>query len=63
MQNAKQGIRTRDLLLSKLGKMVHLALVRRPTPMPKEQPLQCLAPLQFILEPKYIILIRELQKV
>lgn len=31
--------------------------------MPKEQPLQRLAPLQFILEPKHIILIRKLQQI
>ena len=31
--------------------------------MPEEQPLQRLAPLQLILEPKHIILIRELQKI
>lgn len=43
--------------------MVHLPLVRRPTAMPKEQPLQRLAPLQFILEPKHIVLIGKLQKV
>lgn len=63
MENARQGIRTWDFLLSKLPKMVHLALIRRPTPMPKEQPLQCLAPLKFILEPKHIVLIRKLQKI
>ena len=63
VENARQGIRTWDLFLSKLPKMVCLALIRRPAPMPKEQPLQCLTPLKFILEPKYIILIRKLQKV
>ena len=31
--------------------------------MPKEQPLQRLAPLQLILEPKHIILIRKLQQI
>ena len=61
MENEKQGIRTRDLFLSKLPKMVHLTLVRRPTAMPKEQPLQRLASLQFILKPKHIIFIGELQ--
>ena len=36
---------------------------RRSTPMPKEQPLQRLAPLQLILEPKHIVLIRKLQQI
>ena len=31
--------------------------------MPKEQPLQRLAPLQLILEAKHIILIRKLQQI
>ena len=31
--------------------------------MPKEQPLQRLAPLQLILEPKHIILIRKLEQI
>lgn len=31
--------------------------------MPKEQPLQRLAPLQLILKPKHIILIRKLEQI
>lgn len=59
-EKARQGIRTGDLLLSELPKVVHLSLIGCATAVPKEQPLQRLAPLQFILEPKHIVLVGEL---
>lgn len=59
----QDSVRTGDLLLSELPKVVHLPLIGCATAMPKEQPLQRLAPLQLILEPKHIIFIGELEKV
>ena len=63
MEIVRIGIRTRNLLLRKLGEMIRLPLVRRTAPMPKEQPLQRLTPLQLILEPKHVVLVRKLEQV
>lgn len=61
----KDGMITRTLNLLRRGpqKMIHLALVRRSTSMPEEQPLQALVPLQLVLEPKPILLIRKLEQI
>lgn len=48
------------LLLGKLSKVVDLPLIRRAATVPKEQPLQRLAPLHLILEPKNVVLVRKL---
>ena len=46
-----------------LGKMSHLPLIRRPAPMPKEQPLQTLIALELVLEAEPILPIRKFQQV
>lgn len=43
--------------------MVDLALVRGSTAVPEESPLQRLVPLEFVLEPEAILLVRELEQV
>ncbi len=43
--------------------MIDLALIRRPTAMPEEQPLQTLVPLQLVLEPEPVLLVRKLEQV
>lgn len=57
------GSLTRNLLLRKNIEMVRLPLIRRPTPMPKEQPLQSLIPLQLILEPENVVLVVKFEEV
>ena len=43
--------------------MIHLPLIGRAAAMPKEQPLQALAPLQLIFEAKDVLLVRELLEI
>ena len=43
--------------------MVHLALIRGSATVPEEQPLQCLAAFQFVLEAKDVVLVGEFQQV
>ena len=42
---------------------MHLPLVRRAASMPEEEPLQTLVPLQLVLEPELVLLVRELQQI
>jgi hypothetical protein len=55
--------RTFNLLRRRPREMIHLALIRRAAAMPKEQPLQALVPLQLVLEPEPVLLVREFQQI
>ncbi len=54
---------TRHLLLGENAEKVQLPLIRRAATMPEEQPLQALAPLQIIGEPKQFISVRDVDEV
>lgn len=54
---------TGDLFLCKLVKVVHLALIRGPTPVPEKQPLKRFIPFELVFEAKLVILVRKFKQV
>ena len=58
-----ENTRTGDLFFRKFGKMIDLSLIRGSGPMPEEEPLKSLVPLQFVRETEDVFLVGEFEKV
>ena len=60
---ADRARHTLNLLRCSFQEMVRIALIRRATPMPEEQPLQALAPFEIVLEAELVFFVCELEQV
>lgn len=58
-----ENARTGDLFFRKLGKMIDLSLIGGAGPMPEEEPLKSLVPLQLVSETENVFLVGKFEKV